>query len=121
MLPAAHRLSHRSEFSAVMRGGRRAGRSRLVVHALRRDGESAELPSRVGLVVSKAVGGSVVRHRISRKLRHVMRPVVASLPPGTDVVLRAHPSAATASSGELDADVRSGLRKLGFTLEPTPA
>lgn len=121
MLPAAHRLSHRSEFSAVMRGGRRAGRSRLVVHALRRGDESEQLPSRVGLVVSKAVGGSVVRHRVSRKLRHVMQPVVTSLPPGTDVVLRAHPAAATASSSELEQDVRAGLRKLGFPLAPTTA
>jgi len=65
-------------------------------------------------VVSKSVGGSVVRHRVSRKLRHVMRDVVPSLPPGTLLVLRALSVAATATSGELEADISAALHKLGF-------
>ncbi|MCC5697945.1 ribonuclease P protein component, partial [Klebsiella pneumoniae] len=79
MLPAASRLTKSQEFRLVIRRGRRAGRSRLVVHALRpgtpetgRVREGAEHralskahstptrdstgSTRVGFVVSKAVG-----------------------------------------------------------------
>lgn len=68
--------------------------------------------ARVGLIVSKAVGPAVVRHRVSRKLRAVMGPLVPLLPSGLSVVLRALPLAATASSAELTADVVSALRRL---------
>jgi ribonuclease P protein component len=67
----------------------------------------------VGLVVSKAVGNAVVRHRVSRRLRHVVGPLVPRLATGTAVVLRALPAAATATSAELAADVGSALRRLG--------
>ncbi|MGZ4552996.1 MAG: ribonuclease P protein component [Mycobacteriaceae bacterium] len=116
MLAAPHRLTHHSEFSAVVREGKRAGRSRVVVHALRGTHGVPDAPpsSRVGLVVSKSVGPSVVRHRVSRRLRHVMQPIVPTLPAGTRVVLRALASSSTATSAELDTDIRSALRKLGL-------
>lgn len=116
MLPSAYRLTQHNDFSAVLRSGKRAGRSRVVVHALPAGETGLERghPARVGLVVSKSVGGSVVRHRVSRKLRHVMRDVVPSLPPGTLLVLRALSVAATATSGELEADISAALHKLGF-------
>jgi ribonuclease P protein component len=66
----------------------------------------------VGFVVSKTVGNSVVRHRVSRRLRHVVRSALADLPPGTLVVVRALAPAADASSAELAADFSSALRKV---------
>ena len=69
-------------------------------------------PTRVGFVVSKAVGTAVVRHRVSRRLRHLLRDRIGLFPAGTLVVVRALPSAAAASSRELGADVDSALRKL---------
>ncbi len=65
---------------------------------------------RAGFVVSKAVGGSVVRHRVVRRLRHLMRPRLDQLPPGVGVVVRALPPAATATSAELAADLDAGLQ-----------
>lgn len=67
---------------------------------------------RVGFVVSKAVGGSVVRHRVARRLRHVMRDRLGQLPPGTRLVVRALPKAAAADSAQLGADVDRALRAL---------
>lgn len=67
----------------------------------------------MGFVVSKAVGNAVVRHRVARRLRHVMRARLAVLPAGTLVVVRALPRAASATSDELSKDVDSALRKLG--------
>ena len=63
-----------------------------------------------GFVVSKAVGGSVVRHRVTRRLRHLVAPRLADLPATARLVVRALPPAATASSAELAADLDSGLR-----------
>jgi len=61
-------------------------------------------------VVSKAVGGAVVRNRVSRRLRHLMAARLASLPSGARVVLRATPGAADATSTDLGADLDRGLR-----------
>jgi ribonuclease P protein component len=107
VLPVASRLTHRDEFAQVMRRGRRCGRERLVVHVGRFPGSPRP---RAGFVVSKAVGGSVVRHQVARRLRHLVRSRLAELPPGTGVVVRALPPAAHASSPELAADLDAGLR-----------
>lgn len=68
--------------------------------------------ARAGLVVSGAVGGAVTRKAVSRRLRHVLGPVLPTMPDDADVVVRALPAAAGATSAELDADVRSALRSL---------
>ena len=116
MLPEPYRLRRRSDFSDTVRRGRRQGRRDLVVHVLERD-RSESLVSfggpRFGLVVSKAVGPAVIRHRVARRLRHICVDLVEALPPETDIVLRALPGAATAGSRELDGQVRSGLVRLG--------
>jgi ribonuclease P protein component len=65
---------------------------------------------RAGFVVSKAVGGSVVRHRVTRRLRHLVAPRLGTLPPGARLVVRALPPAADATSVELAEDLDSGLR-----------
>lgn len=70
---------------------------------------------RFGLIVSKAVGSAVVRHRVARRLRHMCATIVDELPADTDIVIRALPGAATADQAELARQVRSGLRKLGLT------
>ena len=44
--------------------------------------DPADAPPRAGLVVSRAVGGSVVRHRVARRLRHLLRPRLATPAPG---------------------------------------
>jgi ribonuclease P protein component len=72
---------------------------------------------RAGFVVSKAVGNSVVRHRVARRLRHLVRDRLARLPEDSLLVVRALPPAASATSAELgedlDAGLRSALRKRG--------
>ena len=106
MLPVGSRLRSAPEFAAVIRSGRRAGTRHLVVHVLR---GSREVPPRAGFVVSAKVGNSVVRHRVTRRLRPLVRDRLTALAPGTDLVIRALPAAAGASSAELAADLASGL------------
>ena len=118
MLPARHRLTQRADFTATVRGrgATRQGSRLLVVHARVADATRADAmggqPSRVGLVVSKAVGNAVTRTRVKRRLRAQMAPLVPVLPAGTDVVIRANPAAARADSHELGAALRHCLRGL---------
>ena len=74
---------------------------------------SAVLPS-CGFVVSKAVGGAVVRNRVLRRLRHQVAGRLDTVPPGAQLVVRALPAAATASSVELGTALD---RALGRALE----
>ncbi|WET79689.1 ribonuclease P protein component [Amycolatopsis sp. QT-25] len=114
MLPAAARLRRSEDFRAVMRRGVKAGRRRLVVHALTTDPPDAAEAARAGFVVSKAVGNSVVRHRVTRRLRHLVSARLGTLPPGSSLVIRALPPAAAASSAELGSDLDASLRRLGL-------
>jgi ribonuclease P protein component len=98
-----------SEFTTAVRRGRRAGRRTLVVHLSRL--ASHEEPTRVGFVVSKAVGSAVVRNRVKRQLRHLTRERMAALPTGALVVVRANPAAA-GSASSLAADLDSALSSL---------
>ncbi|MFF8832057.1 ribonuclease P protein component [Streptomyces sp. NPDC015131] len=117
MLPTENRLRRREDFAIAVRRGRRAGRPSLVVH-LRSGatdphvpGEGAP-PRRAGFVVSKAVGGAVVRNRVKRRLRHLMRDRLPSLPPGSLVVVRALPGAGDADHAQLARDLDAALQRL---------
>ena len=71
------------------------------MHANRTDAR-AELPPRVGFVVSKAVGTAVVRNLTKRRLRASIATRLHVIPAGVDVVVRANAAAAAASYAELD-------------------
>ncbi len=113
MLPAGHRLRSSADFAAVLRGsgGARAGSTMVVVHATQADAR-AGLPPRVGFVVSKAVGGAVVRNRTKRRLRALVASRLELLPTGTDVVVRANPVAAQADSDQLGHELDSALARV---------
>jgi ribonuclease P protein component len=118
VLPAQARLRRRPEFTAVVRSGRRAGRPTMVLHYLperpEQSGGGPVPPSgaRAGFVVGKAVGNSVVRHRVTRQLRAVVGAQMHRLPPSADLVVRARPEAATAGSDALRRDLAAGLDRL---------
>jgi ribonuclease P protein component len=135
VLAAAARLRRREDFTATVRGGRRASRGALVVHVMTGDSATPDPhtaatdgrpptgrtdtgpvrvsgnppPVRAGFVVSKAVGNAVTRNLVARRLRHLVRAHLDSLPPGTDLVVRALPAAATRTYHELEADLRDGF------------
>ncbi|WP_328495260.1 ribonuclease P protein component [Streptomyces sp. NBC_00414] len=117
MLPSEHRLRRREDFATAVRRGRRAGRPLLVVHFRSGatdphvPGESTP-PTRAGFVVSKAVGGAVVRNKVKRRLRHLMRTRVAQLTPGSLVVVRALPGAGDADHAQLARDLDAALERL---------
>lgn len=55
-------------------------------------------PSRAGFIVSKAVGGAVVRNRVKRRLRHLVAERLDTMVRPGDVVVRALPAAASEPS-----------------------
>jgi ribonuclease P protein component len=55
-------------------------------------------PVRLGLVVSRKVGGAVVRNRVKRRVREWFRRHRGALPQGADLVVIARASAATLSA-----------------------
>ncbi|MFF0446123.1 ribonuclease P protein component [Streptomyces sp. NPDC004609] len=117
MLPTENRLRRREDFATAVRRGRRAGRPSLVVHLHsgspdpHASGESAP-PTCAGFVVSKAVGGAVVRNQVKRRLRHLIRDRLAELPPGSLVVVRALPGAGDADHAQLARDLDAALQRL---------
>ena len=110
MLPRKHRLVRTRDFQTAVRSGRRAGTRRVVVHAY--VPPSSVDPALVGLSVSRAVGNSVVRHRVSRQLRHLMSAQIERVPPGSLVMVRANPAAAGADSADLGRDLDKALRRV---------
>ena len=119
MLPARYRLSRSSDIAETIRRGRRARRGGVVVHVL--EGPPGRHDSaRAAFAVSKAVGGSVTRHEVVRRIRALMPPILDGLPPGTQVVVRALPEAAGESSVDLDRDLAAALARVAPAREPQP-
>lgn len=77
-----------SDFSLTTRRGTKQSRGRVVCYVHLADVDSDE-PAIAGLIVGKAVGNSVARHRASRRLRACLAPLIADLPAGSRVVIRA--------------------------------
>ena len=124
MLPAAHRLRSAADFAAVTRRGRRARCGTVVVYLLTDPaapadpGDAARPPaggSRVGLVVGKSVGTSVVRHQVSRRLRAQLRDRLDQLPAGARLVVRALPETSAAGSTDLGHDLDLAFARLTGT------
>jgi ribonuclease P protein component len=114
MLPAAHRLRRSVDFERTVRRGTRAGRSTLVVHLLVQDENVSDPESgtpQVGFVVSKAVGNSVQRNLVKRRLRAAALGQLSVLPDSARAVVRALPPSAGATYADLDRDLDSCLRR----------
>jgi ribonuclease P protein component len=67
--------------------------------------------TRFGFIVSKQVGSAVVRNTVRRRLKAVCREALPGVKPGTDVVIRALPSAAAADYAEMRDEVQRCLAR----------
>lgn len=101
-------MTRSTEFGSTLKNGTRAVERDLVVHAQR--SEEGAGP-RIGLVVSKAVGSAVQRHRVARRLRHVVCSLVPELDSADRIVIRALPSSRHAIFASLEQELRSGLTR----------
>ena len=106
MLPSAARLRTSADFAAATRLGSRGSSENVVVHLLPTDRPGSP---RAGFVVSRKVGNSVVRHRVTRRLRPLVVARLDRLAPGTDLIVRALPASGRATSVTLGADLDTCL------------
>ena len=108
MLPASARLRKSSEISAVMKSGTRFSAKLVVLHVAIGSNEH----TKVAFAVGKNVGNSVVRHKVTRQLRHAITPLIASFPTGSHVVVRALPDSSQASFTQLSENLKFALSKV---------
>ena len=102
------RLSKARDFAAVRKGGRRWVDDLLVLMA-RPNGLEV---TRTGYVVSKRVGGAVIRNRVKRRFREAMR--LSEVNPGWDLVLVARRKAAYADYQRLHGSLSRLLGNAGL-------
>jgi ribonuclease P protein component len=107
MLPASARLRKSSDISAVMKSGTRFSAKLVVLHVAQGSSEQ----SKVAFAVGKNVGNSVIRHRVTRQLRHAITPLLPVMPSGSHVVVRALPGAGSASFAQLSENLNFVLAK----------
>lgn len=108
MLAPSARLHKSTQISAAMKTGKRSTSRLLVLFVAK--GDSME--SKVAFAVGKIVGNSVVRHKITRRLRHILSQELPNFPAGCHIVVRALPDAANASFDQLKENLEFALSKV---------
>jgi ribonuclease P protein component len=106
VLATRNRLRTSTDFSTTVRSGVRNGRRNLVLYTAP---IGAGEPSRIGFIVSKAVGNAVTRNLVKRRLREAGALSLQEYGTGFAIVVRALPAAASASWDQLLADYNAAL------------
>ncbi len=107
--PGRGRLSRSADFDRVFRHGRSHASRELVLYVFPRVEQD---PARLGLSVSRKVGGAVQRNRIKRLLREAFAIESARLPAGTDAVVVARRDAGALAEREGLSGIRRSLAGL---------
>lgn len=89
-MPKRRRLSRSGEFDRVYRDGSSHATRHLVLYSFPRKDEK-DRDVRLGVSVSRKVGGAVERNRVKRTLREAFWELADRLPPRHDFVLVARP------------------------------
>jgi ribonuclease P protein component len=88
VLPQSARLTASSDFARATKSGLRVTSQHFVGYLYISPVTNNER-AKCGLIINKTVGGSVQRHRLARKIRHAVAPVITTLPTGSLLVIRA--------------------------------
>ncbi len=113
VLTKTHRVRSGADFKTTVRRGRRVTSDHAVIYVVGDStvGESLSPPTRFGFIVSKAVGGAVVRNLMRRRLRSAARELLATCDRGNTVVVRMLPGSAALSWGALSFEISAAVAK----------
>jgi ribonuclease P protein component len=106
-LAPSERLRHRHEFERVFQHGKKQVSAAFVWYML----PTSNAGSRLGMAVSKRVGGAVVRNRVKRYTREFFRQYKDQFDPPCDVVVVARHKAADMRYAESVQEFLSLLRR----------
>ena len=110
--PRRRRLSRSAEFERVYRQGRSKANRFLVLYAFPREAAADDDGPRLGLSVSRRVGGAVDRTRVKRVLREAFWAEAERLPEGSDYVVVARPEALGLTERDGSVGMRTALAEL---------
>ena len=106
--PWRHRIVRSSDFRSLYNTGRRLDAGKFVLF-----GRPNDLGyHRLGLTVSRKVGGAVVRNRVKRLFREIFRRFPGGVPCHFDLVVNAKRECATAAYDVLREDFLSAAQKI---------
>jgi ribonuclease P protein component len=106
-LPRRERVRKRREYVAVQGRGRKLHTDSFLVFVLPR----ADSPARLGVTVSKKVGGAVERNRVKRLVREAFRRFKTLFPQGLDIVFVAKRAAVEADFDQVMREIERLCRK----------
>ena len=102
MLPKKARLTTSEDFAKATKSGLRLTSSNLVGYLYFSPAVTPAVSAKCGLIINKSVGGSVMRHRIARQLRHNLAPIVDTFPMNSLFVVRVLKNAPTYTNELID-------------------
>lgn len=108
-------LKKNHEFQSVYRGGRSRANRLFIMFVQNNDLQD----NRIGISVSKKVGNSVVRHRLTRRVREIFRLHWEDVKKGHDIIVVARPSANASDYTECESAVIHLLGLHRLLLEDT--
>ena len=109
MLPKLNRLTSSKDFQNVTKTGVRVYCDVAVIYALANP--TSQKNSQVGLIVSKVVGNSVIRHKTSRQIRSIVKELIPQIPPNIQIVIRALPEITTKDFSEITKSISESVLK----------
>jgi ribonuclease P protein component len=109
--PRSARVRRRREYLAVQRGGAKHHCAHFLVFVVMNE----DLPTRIGITVTKKIGNAVARNRIKRRVREAFRHSRPRFPPGTQMVWVAKRGAAGIDTTSVRRDFETIIERLAPT------